>query len=334
MSAVTLLKRIPMNHTTKALLLAALAPAMFVPAMGWSQTTGTAAPVPPARPVVTPQMVTPAPSANTSETTLPRYTSRAVLLGEQVAWFTDNRKVAPADVISSASDILRLELRDETVPGEAAAATLARAEKALESKPSVVILVTGATDETSRTAETAFRDTVTEIVRKAGSVSPAVFIVPSSTGLSASRIAALREAAINTGAQFVETGTQFEGTPYFDALEEIHRIRTGAPEPASVPVAGATPKPAPAPRASAPADRATTVSGELAIQRAPAIVFEEPDLPEDEGESSGPRTVQSGAAPTPITGQYVPPPALKRVDPSSQSLVPKRTKNKRPSVEN
>ena len=256
-----------------------------------------------------------------------------MLLGEQVAWFTDNRKVAPADVISSASDILRLDLRDETVPGETAAATLARAEKALEAKPSVVILLTGATDETSRTAETAFRDTVTEIARKAGAASPAVFIVPSSTGLSASRIAALREAAINTGAQFVETGTQFEGTPYFDALLEIHRVRTGALAPASVPVAGSTPRPEPAPRASA-ATGATTVSGELAIQRAPAIVFEEPAIPVPEGEDPGPRTVRSGAAPTPIVGQYVPPPALKRVDPSSQSLVPKRTKNKRPSVEN
>ena len=86
-----------------------------------------------------------------AETTIPRFTSKAVMLGESVEWFTDNRKVTSADIISTASGILRLNLTDSTVAKELAADTLAKADAVLASSPAVVLLFTGKADETAGT---------------------------------------------------------------------------------------------------------------------------------------------------------------------------------------
>ena len=314
----TMLKRKPMKHAKQA------RRAMIIIAVGLASvalgqtTTGTVATSPAA-----------------AETTIPRFTSKALMLGEKVEWFTDNRKVNPTDIISTASGILHLDLNDSTVAKELAADTLAKADAALASSPAVVLLFTGQADETAGTDEKLLRDTIIELARKAGATSPDVFIIPSSTSLGASIVGVLREASIASGARFVETGTQFGGQPYFDTLAEINRLRTGettlpatikqtSPTAANtvvVPVVEIT-----------PIAGETTISGQLTVPSVgKGLAISVPEGAVDPATSSG--RINVNDANEPLTGEYNPPPPLKNVDPRKQSVAPKRSKMKRPSVE-
>ncbi len=269
-----------------------------------------------------------------AETTVPRFTSKALLLGEGVEWFTDNRKAEPKDIVSTASGILRLELTDATVAKELAADTLARAEKALAPSPSVVLIFTGKADETAGTDEKVLRNTVIELARKVGATASDVFIIPSSTNLGASIIGVLREASIASGARFVETGTQFGGQPYFDSMAEINRLRTGqttspsttaeaspiAPTVVTIPVTELK-----------PISDETTISGKLTVPSVRGgLAISVPEGAIDPATSGGP--INARSATEPLTGEYNPPPPLKNIDPRKQSVSPKRTKMKRPSV--
>ena len=277
--------------------------------------------------------VTTSPAA--AETTVPRFTSKALMLGEKVEWFTDNRKATPADIISTASGILRLNLTDSTVAKELAADTLAKADAVLASSPAVVLLFTGKADETAGTDEKVLRDNIIALARKAGATSPDVFIIPSSTSLGASIIGVLREASIASGARFVETGTQFGGQPYFDSLAEINRLRTG--ETTLPPTTAQTSPPAPAvltvPVAEiTPIAAETTISGQLTVPSVGGgLTISVPEGAVDPATSTG--RINANGATEPLMGEYNPPPPLKNVDPRKQSTAPKRSKMKRPSVE-
>ena len=277
--------------------------------------------------------VTTSPAA--AETTVPRFTSKALMLGEKVEWFTDNRKATPADIISTASGILRLNLTDSTVAKELAADTLAKADAVLASSPAVVLLFTGKADETAGTDEKVLRDNIIALARKAGATSPDVFIIPSSTSLGASIIGVLREASIASGARFVETGTQFGGQPYFDSLAEINRLRTG--ETTLPPTTAQTSPPAPAvltvPVAEiTPIAAETTISGQLTVPSVGGgLTISVPEGAVDPATSTG--RINANGATEPLMGEYNPPPPLKNVDPRKQSVAPKRSKMKRPSVE-
>lgn len=277
--------------------------------------------------------VTTSPAA--TETTVPRFTSKALMLGEKVEWFTDNRKATPADIISTASGILRLNLTDSTVAKELAADTLAKADAVLASSPAVVLLFTGKADETAGTDEKVLRDNIIALARKAGATSPDVFIIPSSTSLGASIIGVLREASIASGARFVETGTQFGGQPYFDSLAEINRLRTG--ETTLPPTTAQTSPPAPAvltvPVAEiTPIAAETTISGQLTVPSVGGgLTISVPEGAVDPATSTG--RINANGATEPLMGEYNAPPPLKNVDPRKQSVAPKRSKMKRPSVE-
>ena len=270
-----------------------------------------------------------------SETTVPRFTSKALLLGEGVEWFTDNRKAEPKDIVSTASGILRLELTDATIAKELAADTLARAEAALAPSPSVVLIFTGKADETAGTDEKALRNTIIELARTVGATSPDVFIIPSSTNLGASIIGVLREASIASGARFVETGTQFGGQPYFDSMAEINRLRTGetTTPPATAQTSLTAPTTVTIPVTELkPIAGETTISGQLTVPSVGGgLAISVPEGAIDPATSGGP--INAKSATEPLMGEYNPPPPLKNVDLRKQSVAPKRTKMKRPSVE-
>ena len=256
--------------------------------------------------------ITTSPAA--AETTVPRFTSKALLLGEKVEWFTDNRKADPKDILSTASGILHLNLTDSTVVKELAADTFAKADTALASSPAVVLLFIGKADETAGTDEKKLRNTIIELARKAGATSSDVFIIPSSTNLGASIIGVLREASIASGARFVETGTQFGGQPYFDSLAEINRLRTGetAPPASTAQTSPATTITLTGPVAIiTPIANETTISGELTVPAVSGgLTISVPEGAIDPATSSG-RINVNGAA-EPLTGEYNPRPSAVR----------------------
>jgi hypothetical protein len=305
---------------------ACLRAALMLAGTGWAvcagaQTTATRAAEAPTTAADAAMVVVQTPAVPREVTFGKPAPKRALLVGERVTWFTDGRKSEPKEILAAASAALDMEVDDQTEFREKAADTAKRLEGLLKSKPDAVIILTGAADERAKSKEDEVAAPLRDAARKASAAGARVYLVPSSPKLSASMVAGLRAAVAAGSAEFVDTGTEIGGTPYFDAFAEIRKMREAAAAVAET-------------KTLAPPAETPVVSGELqvpSVDETPSVgapVAAAPDI-------ASTRTIVAGPAATPAIVRMVPPPALKSVDPKTQILAPKRKKgaDKKPSFE-
>jgi hypothetical protein len=229
-------------------------------------------------------------------TTAAEAKGKAVLLGEQLRWFTDARTAEPEQIREKVAELLDMEIVDMTTPGERLEQTIAKADEALAAEPEMIIVLTGAADEKANTTEDQMRARMTGLAKKLAASGRDVYVVPSSTSVGAATSAIIRIAATQADAEYVDPGSEISGEPYKETMAEVRRLHaSGRAGDTETPQAGVP---------VVPIDRQTTDGG---------------------------RSVIAGPAQTPVTIEMIPPKPLKRFNPQRPTAT-KKSDKKQPAI--
>ncbi len=207
--------------------------------------------------------------------------------------------VVRADLVASAT-LPAMRIVDMTVDAEPVRATLARAKRGLEVRPTAVVIFTGRSDSAASGDDEKLRATLVELARTFARADVEVFLVPSATFVGADVSANLQLAADDAAVHYVEPGTEIGGDPYQSVLADVGKI----------------------------------LAARVAPQLPAAHVVEIVAVPTPSRREEATSTVVAKPGPTPATIYMVPPPALKHFDPRETPKARKRLgKTKPPAFE-
>lgn len=240
---------------------------------------------------------TTAPVAQPGVSPAPAKKPTAILLGERPRWLPEGKQPTIGEILTSSSQILGRRAIDSTTAEEKIATTAERAREMDVAGTDLIVLFTGRADTKSKTGEQEIFDAVAASAAVLTEKGVSLVVVPSSTDVSGSFGGTLRVAANLANVPYVEPGTEFRGTPYEEALQEIAQMLPPGDSPANRPAL------------ATPANFARS--------------------------ASAPTTHSAGPAETPIIIPMQPPPAIKHYDPREDRPKPaKKTRNsKQPAVE-
>ena len=227
--------------------------------------------------------------AKASPSATPAAKRIAIMIGERPQVTSDSNKPEWLDIAPLAAGLLGSEISDQTTKsGQLATATLEYAKAMAPWKPKTVVVFTGSADQKAATPEEQHTATLQSIVKVLSDAGAAVYIVPSTPSLRAGVSFNLRKAANESGATYIETGTEIMGKPFDEVFTEVHKAEDARLHENTMPAA---------------------------FQPAQPIVAQQAD-------SSG-TVVQAGPAATPALIYMRPAPALKAIDPIEQRRASK-----------
>lgn len=224
----------------------------------------------------------------------PATTGTLVLLGEKPRTQRAGKVpvTVPIEDVASAT-LPAMRIVDLTVEKESAQATLARAPKVLERKPTAVVIFTGLSENPSGGDDEALRSTLTALARTFTRADVEVFLVPAATFVGADVSANLRLAADDAAVHYVEPGTEIGGEAYTVVMAEVGKLLSAR------------------------------TAGKVG-QVPPAVVLATPAPTSSAAETSAGATVVATPGPTPATVYMVAPPPLKHFDPRETPTARRR----------
>lgn len=184
----------------------------------------------------------PSPSPSPVPTAATPLKRRIVLVGERpVLERTPGKQASTVDIAAEVKTVFGVDPEDRTTTGELVADTLKKADEVAQTKPDIVIVFNGHADGAKGTSDDDHMQALNLLGQKLMEAGATVYFVPSSPALRAATAANLRISASMTNVTFVETGTEYGGQPYKEALqavrraEELHAV-SGKPEPTTAPL--------------------------------------------------------------------------------------------------
>ena len=213
-----------------------------------AETTGPATPPPLTAPAEVSTGVAAAAAAQPSPTPQPSpapaapLKRRVVLMGERpVLERASGKQASTVDIAAEVKAVLGVDAEDKTTTGELVADTLSKADEVVRLRPDLVIVFNGHADGAKGTSDDDHMQALNLLGQKLMQGGATVYFVPSSPALRAATAANLRISASMTNVTFVETGTEYAGQPYAEALQAVRRAEelhamAGKPEPTTAPV--------------------------------------------------------------------------------------------------
>ena len=171
-------------------------------------------------------------------------TMTVLLVGDPVSSLQTGKKAEHSDTQAETKQVLGGNIIDKTTTGALVGELASKAADYKQQHPKIVIVFAGLADEKAKTPDDAQQQSLTLLINALAHDGTRVYLVPSSTQLSAGTNANLRLAASQSNGTYIDLGTEIGGHPLQEALNSIHADlnRAGSKQPIDIIM---TPVPAP-----------------------------------------------------------------------------------------